>query len=74
MESGLPLCDFCKHYRGYQIDKAAGNVRFICDAFPTGIPQEIYFEQGDHRQPYDGDHGIHFEKIEGKTLPASLLH
>jgi hypothetical protein len=35
---------------------------FTCDAFPGGIPDDIYFDCADHRHPVDGDHGIQFEK------------
>lgn len=44
-------CDICKHYRG----------EIKCDAFPHGIPDEIYFLGFDHRKEYPGDNGIRFE-------------
>ncbi len=58
-DSCLPLCNFCKHFHKNdprQIEP------FTCDAFPAAIPENIYFESGDHRQPVEGDHGIQFEK------------
>jgi hypothetical protein len=36
-----------------------------CDAFPQGIPDPIYFEGVDHRQPFPGDHGIRWEPKPG---------
>ena len=44
-------CLQCKHYLAAQ----------VCDAFPDGIPIEIFTGEVDHRQPYKGDHGIQFE-------------
>lgn len=44
-------CDICKHYRG----------EMKCNAFPSGIPDEIYFLGYDHRKEYPGDNGIRFE-------------
>jgi hypothetical protein len=35
-----------------------------CDAFPDGIPDEIWTGKNDHKKPYPGDHDIQFEKLE----------
>ena len=32
-----------------------------CDAFPEGIPDVIMTGMFDHRQPFEGDHGIRYE-------------
>jgi len=47
----MDLCDLCKHYRGGR----------KCDAFPNGIPTEIWWWGYDHRLTFPGDNGIKFE-------------
>jgi len=48
-----PMCVYCKH-------KYENDIR--CEAFPDGIPKEIFFtSEIDHREPYEGDNGIQFE-------------
>ena len=34
-----------------------------CDAFPSGIPEEIWLNKVMHTSSYPGDHGIHLELI-----------
>ncbi|MDQ1255089.1 MAG: hypothetical protein QG646_4368, partial [Euryarchaeota archaeon] len=34
-----------------------------CNAFPGGIPDEIWRGGNDHTKPCPGDHGIKFEKV-----------
>lgn len=46
-------CILCAHYQMLK----------ECDAFPDGIPDEIFDGTFDHREPYDGDHGIRFIPI-----------
>ncbi len=43
-------CRDCKHYH-------LGD----CEAFPDGIPIEIFTGLFDHDDPYPGDNGIRFE-------------
>jgi hypothetical protein len=45
-----------------------GELVKTCNAFPSGIPQKIWNDQFDHRQPYRGDHGIRWEQ-ERPDLP-----
>ena len=55
-----PQCLFCTH-----LDWK--NKRAItCDAFPEGIPDEIFDNEVSHKKPYPGDNGIVFEAKEGK--------
>jgi hypothetical protein len=43
------LCYVCEHF-----NFGVGN----CKAFPRGIPIEIKTMKYDHRQPFNGDHGV----------------
>lgn len=61
-----PICFYCKHL----VRNAPWAELPKCAAFPDGIPAEIYFEHGDHRQSRDGDHGIQFALEVGMELPA----
>ena len=49
-------CRDCKH-------QSAALPR-VCNAFPGGIPMEIYLNKVSHKKPYKGDNGIRFEKKE----------
>lgn len=48
-------CEHCKHWA----DRLKR--RKVCSAFPSGIPDEIFWWEFDHRNPYPGDNGIRFE-------------
>ena len=50
-------CQTCQHLIGYTADVED----VVCEAFPDGIPGEIYAGDFDHTQPHDGDHGIQYE-------------
>lgn len=60
------ICTFCQHWK-----PIAGRA---CDAFPDGIPLEIWLGENDHRAPYPGDHGIRFEAADVTiaSVPASV--
>lgn len=49
-----PICMWCSRLTDYGIGRK-------CDAFPDGIPPEIWEGETDHRVPYPGDRGIQFE-------------
>ncbi len=51
----LPQCLDCRHLRGADVGNG-----WTCDAFPAGIPQDI-FDGALHDEPREGDHGIQFE-------------
>lgn len=61
------LCRGCirRNVRGDRLEAEGREVK-VCDAFPEGIPDAIYFGGADHREPWDGDHGIQFELRPGR--------
>lgn len=58
-----PQCEKCRHFRGLGTDlvPVAEDDGWSCDAFPSGIPDEIAVEWMDHSTPFPGDQGIRFE-------------
>jgi len=46
-------CFECLHNHG----------EFKCDAYPDGIPEEIYTGEHDHTKPFKGDNNIRFESL-----------
>lgn len=63
MEREMPICYNCKHRK-----PKPGIGAFFCDAFPAGIPGDIILNVADHRKPFGGDNGIHFEAID-QSIP-----
>lgn len=55
----MPICESCA-LLGPGPDGFAA-----CDAFPDGIPDEIYIGGFDHRRPFPGDGGVLYEMEEG---------
>jgi excisionase family DNA binding protein len=53
MQSPTPLCHDCNYFYGI-------NSR-TCDAFPEGIPNEIWIGKIKHDKPYPFDQGIQFK-------------
>lgn len=49
------MCMACSH-----LDREKEDAH-MCDAFPEGIPEEIWQNRHDHHKPYPGDQGMRFE-------------
>jgi len=55
-------CLTCKHYVS-PFDREDEGARSdeptqVCAAYPAGIPDEIWTNKVDHREPFEGDNGI----------------
>ena len=50
-------CPNCKYLIGT-------NKHLVCEAFTNGIPEKILTGEHDHTEPYEGDGGILFQKIQ----------
>jgi len=53
-----PTCLPCKHFNREAYSETG---KKTCEAFPDGIPGEIWKGDNVHKAPYPGDHGIQFE-------------
>ncbi len=68
-------CLSCKHWVSpfdrEDPNAAEAEPTQICEAFPLpgGIPDDIWWNRLDHRQPVDGDHGIQWEPDGDAVFP-----
>jgi hypothetical protein len=61
----IPQCFGCKHYHPQPFD-APPAPTYMCDAFLSGIPDDILFNRVAHDKPYPGDGGMLFESKGGE--------
>lgn len=58
-------CFTCTRFRGVKQDREQEETeRYVCDAFPNGVPFAIAFGPNQHAEPYPGDRGIQYERAE----------
>lgn len=65
-------CVSCEHWVSPLDADGDGDVQ-TCAAFPAGIPDEIWWNRFDHRQPHEDDHGIQWESLDGAVFPEWAL-
>lgn len=59
MQIPVPLCFSCKHFN---------SVKWVCPAFPKGIPEEILTGENDHSEPLpDQNNNIVFESVDNES-------
>lgn len=61
------VCATCKHRHLFEDYNC-------CDAFPDGIPEEIWVGKHKHQTPYEGDHGIVFEPLTEEEHESRMNH
>jgi len=54
-----PQCERCKRFLAPRF-----NGDFHCEAFSDEIPEEIQWNEHDHRKPFKGDNGLMFVESE----------
>jgi len=62
MSEGLNLCWACRRLREESVSDPVQTG--TCDAYPLGIPLEIFVGGVDHRSPFPGDNGLQFDPID----------
>lgn len=50
-------CSLCKHFLEYSKKYHA----YVCRAFPTGIPEDVLWNERNHADPIPGDRGYRWE-------------
>lgn len=58
-----PSCTLCSRFQDY--------TKKICEAFPDGIPPEIWIGNHKHTEPYPGDNGLQFQKTKSEKEQQS---
>lgn len=64
-------CGACARYRSpFSAENTGGLDGPFCAAFPDGIPDRIFNNEVDHREPIAGDHGLQWTPRPGAEFPA----
>lgn len=65
----MSQCGACSRFRSPLL---TGDDRATCEAFPDGIPDDVFRNVEDHRRPVDGDRGLRWES-NGKPFPSQAF-
>jgi len=64
-------CGACARYRSpFSDENTQGLAGPFCAAFPDGIPDRVFNNEVDHRQPVTGDHGVRWAPRDGAEFPT----
>lgn len=64
-------CGACARYRSpFSPENTDGLDGPFCAAFPGGIPDQVFNNEVDHRQPVVGDHGLRWIARDGADFPT----
>lgn len=68
-------CGVCDHFRSpLSLPEPERLTRGpFCAAFPDGIPDVVFGNELDHRQPVDGDHGVRWTPRDGAEFPEYAM-
>lgn len=64
-----PQCIHCRHWT----PPDSGDTQ-TCTAFPQGIPDRVWGNETDHRQPIRGDHGVQWEPDGDAAFPEWAMN
>lgn len=66
----MPQCMACGRYRSpLSAENTTGTTGPSCAAFPDGIPDQVWSNQVDHREPLPGDHGLQWVSLDDQPFP-----
>jgi len=66
----MSQCAACEHFRSpFSLPRDQRPAGPFCAAFLDGIPDVVYRNGLDHRQPIEGDHGVRWTS-NGEDFPA----
>lgn len=66
-------CLTCEHFRSPLDYDDPSFPEQTCDAYPKGIPVEIWTMQADHREPFAGDGGVRWASRDSAKFPGAMF-
>jgi hypothetical protein len=69
----LPQCIACVHWIS-PLDRGDWlGTEQLCTAYPDGIPDEVWWNRADHRQPLPNDGGVRLAPWPGMQFPEYAM-